>query len=234
KHYNPQNAILVIGGNFDQTKIKQQIEKWYGDIPPGKKYVRNIDPEPPQIAERRLEITRSVPSNAIYMAFKVRDRKSEDHYLGDLISDILSGGKSARLYQNLVKERKLFSQVNAYISSGFESGLFVIAGFMHNNISHAVAERAIWEELLQLQTQSLSAAELQKVKNKFKTAKAFQNQSILNRVMNISQLAIIDHLAELKTEDEIYEAINLKSIQEFCKKYFSKTNANILTVKADQ
>jgi len=180
KHYNPQNAILVIGGNYDQTTIKQQIEKWYGNIPSGKKYTRQIDPEPNQMEERRLEITRNVPSNAIYMAFRVGDRKSEDHYLGDLISDILSGGKSARLYQNLVKERKLFSQLNAYISSGFESGLFVIAGFMHDGIDHETAEQAIWDELSQLQTESLTVAELEKVKNKFKTAKAFQNQSILN------------------------------------------------------
>ncbi|MDX1350913.1 MAG: pitrilysin family protein [Putridiphycobacter sp.] len=234
KHYSPQNAILVVGGNFEQDLIKCQIEKWYGDIPPGKKYDRQILPEPIQQAERRLQIKRDVPSNAIYIAFRIGNRTSNDHYLGDLVSDILSGSKSSRLYENLVKQKKLFSQVNAYISSGFEHGLFIIAGFTQNEVDLTDAEAAIWQELNELIEGDLAPSELIKVKNKFKTAKAFQNQSLLNRVMNLSQLAILDHLDELHLENELYNQISSTDIKNFCKKYFTKTNTNALHVISSQ
>jgi zinc protease len=234
KHYSPQNAILVVGGNFEQDLIKSQIEKWYGDIPPGKKYDREILPEPIQQAERRLQIIRDVPSNAIYIAFRIGNRTSNDHYLGDLVSDILSGSKSSRLYENLVKQKKIFSQVNAYISSGFEHGLFIIAGFTQNEVDLTVAEAAIWQELNELIDGDLAPSELIKVKNKFKTAKAFQNQSLLNRVMNLSQLAILDYLDELHLENELYNQISSTDIKNFCKKYFTKTNTNTLHVISSQ
>lgn len=232
KHYNPQNAILVIGGNYDKTAIKAQVEKWYADIPSGIKYKRNIAPEPVQTEERRLVIEREVPSNAIYMAFPVGKRTSHDHYVGDLLSDILSGSKSARLYEKLVKQQKLFTQLNAYISSGYESGLFVVAGFLQDGVDLATAEKAILAELAALETDDLTNRELEKVKNKFKTAKAFQNQSVLNRVMTISQLALLNHLDELNTEFAIYEAITTADIQAFCHKNFKTENTNILHVIA--
>ena len=234
KHYNPQNAILVIGGSFDQAKIRDQVEKWYGDIPNGEKYIRDILPEPAQHEERALTIEREVPSNAIYMAFRIGHRTTDDHYTGDLVSDLLSGSKSARLYERLVKEKKIFTQINAYISSGFEHGLFIITGFLQNDIDFGVAKDAIWDELNLLQTENLKAEELLKVKNKFKTAKAFQNQSVLNRVMTIAQLALLDHLNELNEEINIYEQIELKDIQDFCSTNFIQKNVNYLFVKAKQ
>ena len=233
KHYNPLNAILIVGGNFNKATIKTQIEKWYSGIPSGNKYKRSIVPELKQISQRRLTITRKVPSNAIYMAFRTDNRKSNDHYLGDLVSDLLSGSKSSRFYESLVKKQKLFTQINAYISSGFEHGLFIISGFLQNEIEFKKAEAAIWQELTLLCTNDLTQKELQKVKNKFKTAKAFQNQSVQNRVMNIAQLAIIDHLNELKNENDIYDAIEVNNLQDFCRKTFIEDNASILTVKAE-
>ncbi len=234
KHYNPQNAILVIGGSFDKKTIKNQIEKWYGNIPSGNKYVRKIAAEPIQKEERRLQIERKVPSDAIYIAFRIGNRASSDHYHGDLVSDLLSGSKSSRLYERLVKKQKLFSQINAYISSGFEHGLFIIAGFLQNNVDFKIAEEAIWTELNLIKTNNLKNKELQKVKNKFKTAREFQNQSILNRVMNISQFAVLNRLDELNNEIEIYEKIERDHINQFCIKYFTKMNANYLFVKAEQ
>ncbi|MFK8037009.1 MAG: M16 family metallopeptidase [Crocinitomicaceae bacterium] len=234
KHYSPQNAILVIGGNFDRKEIKNQIEKWYGDIPSGNKYNRSIEPEPKQNNKRELSINRKVPSNGIYMAFRIGNRTSEDHFLGDLISDILSGSKSARLYERLVKNQKLFTQISAYISSGFEHGLFIVSGFLSDGVDFETAEQSVWKELNVLSTNDISENELIKVKNKFKTAKAFQNQSIQNRVMNISQLAILDNLDELNNEIEKYEEISLNQIRDFSKSKFKPENVSILSINAEQ
>lgn len=234
KHYSPQNAVLVVGGNFNKNIIRSQIEKWYADIPSGNKYIRSIPPEPKQTKERRLTITRKVPSNAIYMAFRVGNRTTNDHYLGDLISDMLSGSKSARLYEKLVKNLKLFTQINAYISSGFEHGLFMVTGFLQNGVDFNTAERAIWDELNLLSTNNITEKELAKVKNKFKTAKAFQNQNVQNRVMNISQLAILGSLEELNMETELYEQISIDDIKTFSESKFKRENVNILSIKAEQ
>ncbi len=167
------------------------------------------------------------------MAFRIGNRTTNDHYLGDIISDILSGSKSARLYEKLVKELKLFTQINAYISSGFEHGLFMVTGFLQNEISFEMAEDAIWNELNLLSTNDVSEKELTKVRNKFKTAKAFQNQSIQNRVMNISQFAILDNLKELNKETALYEQISLSDIQAFSQTKFKRENVNVLSIKAE-
>ena len=229
KHYSPTNAILVVGGNFESQSIKKLIEKWYADIPAGNQYIRNIKPEPKQTAYREKTIERAVPSNAIYMAFRIGNRTHEDHYSGDLCSDILSGSKSARFHENLVKNKKLFSQINAYISSGWEHGLFIVAGFLSDNCDFETAKNAIWQELNQIK-KPIENKELLKVKEKFKTAFAFQNQSLLNRVMNIAQFAMMDKLEDFELELKHYDAIDSKTIQNFTSKYFIKSNCSTLLV----
>ena len=232
KHYGPQNATLVIGGNVDFDDTKRLVEKWYKDIPSREKYVRNIAPEPKQTEERRLTIERKVPSNAIYMAFRMGSRLTHDHYLGDLTSDILSGGKSSRLYQSLVKTKKLFTDISAYILGGWEDGIFLINGNIMANIDFETAEKAIWDELNLLISDSISDNELTKVKNKFQTAKAFQEQSLLNRVMNIAMFDMMGRLDEINTEKEIYSKLNVDELINFAKQTFIKTNTSILTIKA--
>ncbi len=231
KHYGPQNAVLVVGGNFDTAEVKRQIEKWYGDIPAREKYIRNLVSEPEQTAFRKKVIERDVPSNALYMAFRTGNRTTNDHYDGDLISDILSSGKSARLYQSLVKENKIFTQINAYISSGWEHGLFVIAGHIVDGVSFEEAEASVWNELLKLQENLIDEAELQKVKNKFNTAKAFQEQSVLNRVMNIAQFELLGMIEEVNDEEEKYNKISSLALQAYAKRTFNKTNCSELIVK---
>ncbi|MFD1552166.1 insulinase family protein [Putridiphycobacter roseus] len=229
KHYSPANAILVIGGNFNSAAMHQMIEKWYGDIPTGNHYVRDIKPEPAQIEYREKTIERAVPSNAIYMAFRIGNRVSDDHYTGDLCSDILSGSKSARFHENLVKNKKLFTQINAYISSGWEHGLFIVTGFLTDTCTIQMAKDAIWEELNQMKM-PIENKELSKVKEKFKTAFAFQNQSLLNRCMNIAQFALMDKLEDFELELSHYDAIDNKTIEHFAAKYFVKTNCTTLIV----
>lgn len=232
KHYGPQNATLVIGGNVELEQVKTLVTKWYDDIPAREKYNRDIAPEPKQTETRRLEIERKVPTDAIYMSFRMGGRLTHDHYLGDIVSDILSAGKSSRLYQSLVKEKKLFTDVSAYILGGIEDGIFLLSGHLMEGINFETAEKSILNEIDILIEKSISTTELTKVKNKFQTAKAFQEQSLLNRVMN---LAIYDQMGKLdiiNTEKDIYNSIDVEELINFSQQTFTSTNMSVLTIKA--
>lgn len=232
KHYGPQNATLVVGGNVDFDRVKELVTKWYKDIPAREKQVRHITPEPQQTEERRLNLERKVPTDAIYMAFRMGNRLTHDHFLGDLTSDVLSGGKSSRLYKSLVKDKKIFTNISAYILGGWEDGIFLINGHLSDNIDFSTAEQEIWNEINSLITHSITENELTKVKNKFQTAKAFQEQSLLNRVMNIAMFDLMGKLDEINDEKEIYNNIKADEIVNFSKSVFTKTNMSVLTIKA--
>ncbi len=232
KHYGPENATLVIGGNVKLDVVKQLVEKWYADIPSREKYVRNIKPEPPQTEERRLTIERKVPNNAIYMAFRMGSRLTPQHYIGDLLSDVLSGGKSSRLYQSLVKNNPLFSNISAFITGGWEDGLFIISGHLLPHVDFKEAEAGIWNEINHLIKDLIAQDELTKVKNKFETAKAFQEQSLLNRVMNIAMYDQMGQLDEINNERQKYNQITVDDLIGFAKSTFVKTNTSVLTIKA--
>ncbi|MGV6860156.1 MAG: M16 family metallopeptidase [Putridiphycobacter sp.] len=232
KHYGPQNATLVIGGNIELNHTKAMVEKWFNDIPEREKYQRHIEPEPLQNEQRRLTIEREVPNDAIYMAFRMPKRQSDEYYLGDLLSDVLSGGKSSRLYLALVKKNPLFSTLSAFVNGGWEDGLFVISGHLLPEVSFETAEKAIWAEIDQLIKESISDKELTKVKNKFQTAKAFQEKSLLNRVMQIAMYDQMDMLEEINIEREKYQTIAADDLIRFAKRTFTPNNSSILTIKA--
>jgi predicted Zn-dependent peptidase len=232
KHYGPQNATLVIGGNVEFDNVKTLVTKWYAEIPAREKYIRTIAPEPKQEETRRLVIERKVPTDAIYMSFRMGNRLTHDHYLGDIVSDILSAGKSSRLYQSLVKEKKLFTDASAYILGGIEDGIFLFSGHLMEGIDFATAEQSILIEIELLIEKSISDNELTKIKNKFQTAKAFQDQSLLNRVMNLAMFDQMDKLDSINTEKDIYNNIEIDELINFSKQTFTPTNMSVLTIKA--
>ncbi len=234
KHYSPQNAILVVGGNLDFENVKSLAEKWFGGIPKREKYLRSIAPEPVQVEERRLVIERDVPSHALYMAFRMGGRTTRDHYVGDLCSDILAGSKSSRLYNRLVVDEKKFSSISAYITASLEDGLMVISGNLDESTTFEEAESLIWQELNLISVELMDQKELTKVKNKHKTGKVFAEQSLLNRVMNIAFFENMGCLDELNDELKNYDEITAERVKDFAEKTFLNTNQSVLHVKIKQ
>jgi predicted Zn-dependent peptidase len=230
--YSPQNAILVVGGNLEFEQVKELAQKWFGAIPKRQKHERNLTPEPPQTEERRLTIERNVPSDAIYLAYRMGGRKTAEHYIGDLCSDILAGSKSSRLYNQLIVKEKKFSSISAYITGSIDDGLFVISGHLQKGTTFQEAEAAIWSEIGKISSLQMDENELIKVKNKHKTGKVFSEQSLLNRVMNIAFFENLGMLNELNNELEKYDEITATDIQKFSKTVFLKTNQSILQIKS--
>lgn len=231
KHYGPQNAVLVVGGNTDLDTVKELAKKWFGDIPAREKYERSLPQEPSQNEERELTIEREVPSNAVYVAFRMGSRLSDEHYTGDLTSDLLARGKSSRLYNSLILDKKLFTSISAYCTAGWEDGLFVISGYLADGVSFDEGLRAIWEELNLIVNEKVGENELIKVKNKFKTSKVFSEQNLLNRIMNIAFFELMGKLDEINNELEKYDSISKEDIQNFCRKIFIPQNSSTLKIK---
>lgn len=230
-HYAPNNAVLVVGGNLELDQVKSLATKWYGDIPRREVKQRNLKPEPPQTEKRELEIERNVPSNAVYIAFRMGNRTSDEHHLGDLTTDILAGSKSSRLYQRLVVKDRLFTSISAYITGALEDGLLIVSGHLSDDVTFERGEEAIWEELQKLMINEIEVKELQKVKNKHKTGKVFGEQNLLNRVMKIAFFENMGMLDQLNDELDKYDAITPLTLQLFMQHTIQPNNQSVLRVK---
>jgi predicted Zn-dependent peptidase len=231
KHYAPNNAILVVAGNVQTEEIKSLTKKWFGAIPRRNVPERKLPIEPLQTEARQLEVERKVPANAIYQAYHMCNRQSEDYYATDLISDILSNGKSARLNQRLIKEQKLFSSINAYITGDIDPGLFMISGNLNPGVSFEQAEQAIRNELVLLTTEEADADELQKVKNKAEANLVFSEINILNKAMNLAFFELLGNASKINNETQKYQAVTTTQIKDVANQLFASTNCSTLKYK---
>jgi len=228
KHYTPQNAILVVGGNVKTEDVKKLAEKWFEPIDAGKKYERNLVQEDPQQEARVETVIAPVPLNAIYIAFKMPERLHPDYYAFDLLSDILSRGQSSRLFTSLLKDQKLFSDINAYISSSLDKGLFIVEGKLVEGVTIEQAEEAIWKELRQLQTSLVSDEELTKVKNKVESVLVFSEMSLLDKAMNLAYYELLGDAALLNEEAKEFLKVTHEDIKRISIDTFKKESSSTL------
>ncbi|RZK52918.1 MAG: insulinase family protein [Pedobacter sp.] len=228
KHYNPQNAILVVGGNVKTEDVKALAEKWFEPIPAGERYLRNLPKELPQTEARTLTVNANVPLNAIYVAFKMPARNDANYQVFDLMSDILSQGQSSRLYNSLLKEQQLFSDINAYITSSLDEGLFIVEGKLVAGVSVETAERAIWTELQKMVSEVVTDDELTKVKNKSESIMLFGEMSLLDKAMNLAYYELLGDAADLNIEIDKYLAITAEQLQIVAKDTFKKEKSSTL------
>jgi len=228
KHYNPSNAVLVVAGAVTLAEVKSLCEKWFSPITAGIKYKRNLPDEPIQLAERSLKVYAKVPTDAIYKAFHIDSRLSGLYNTADLISDILSRGESSRLYQSLVKNKRIFSEINAYISGDIEPGLLIVEGKLMPGISMEQADESIWIALDEMKTDIVPVREMQKNINKLVSAFVFGEMSLLNKAMNLAYYELLGDANLINVELEQYQQITVEAIQAYAKQIFRKENCATL------
>lgn len=227
-HYAPNNANLVVAGNVTVNQVKQLAEKWFGDIPRRNIPNRNLPVEPKQTEERRLKVERDVPTDAITIAFHMPDRKHADYPVYDLLTDILSTGKTSRLYQQLVKERQIFVDIGAYVMASIDPGLLIISGKIDKRHTMQEAEIAIWDVLNPMIEHGCTENELQKIKNKLETQEKFSLMNILNIAMKLSMSELLGDANLINTEMDIYQKVSTADIKRISAEVFRKTNSSIL------
>ena len=235
KHYVPNNAILVIAGNLQKAGntegVKATVEKWFGNIPKGEVPVRQLPVEPPQTAQVRRVVEANVPVDALYIAFHAPARMSSDYYAMDLLTDVLSGGSSSRFYRRLLKEKRLFSEIDCFQMGYLDPGLVYIEGRMTEGVSLETAEAAIWAELEVMKTELISETELLKLKNKIESQTAFGDAGALNKAMNLAYYELLGDADLINQEIEKYEAITVKDIQRLAQSIFTAENSAVLFYK---
>ncbi len=228
KHYRPVNAILVVAGHVQLEKIKQLAEKWFGDIPMGEKYERHLPAEPQQTEARRSEVYAKVPVDAFIKTWHMDARLDKGYYATELLTEILGGGGSSRLYQALVKEQKLFSGLDVHHFGSTDKGLLAIEGRLVNGITLEAAEKAVDEELEKIQALPVNEAELQKVKNKTESMIAFEDMSVMNRANSLATYELLGDAELMNTELQKYQDVTIAEIQQYSREIFRKENSNTL------
>jgi len=228
KHYTPINAILVVAGHVNSNEVKALAEKWFENIPPGEKYLRKLPVEPKQSKARKLEIKAEVPLDALYKCYHMAARTEEGYYVADLITEVLGGGGSSRLHQSLVKEKKLFSNLECYHTGSNDAGLMIVEGKLIKGISMELADKAVEEELNKMKTELITDKELTKVKNKTESAIVFEDMSVMNRASSLAIYELLGDANLMNTELEKYRAITAEKIRETSQAIFDAQNSNTL------
>ncbi|TAL62887.1 MAG: insulinase family protein [Bacteroidetes bacterium] len=228
KFYSPNNAIMVLAGNVSLDEVKRLSEKWFGPIPKGTDNKRNLPVEPEQKEFRSLTVEREVPFNSIYKTYHMCSRKDKEFYAVDLLSDILSDGNSSRLYNELVKNKKMFSELNAYADDSMDKGMFVISGKVLDGFSMDAAEKAVEAELDKLKNEKVQEKELQKVQNKVEATLEFSEMNIMNKALNFAIAELMGDANQVNKEAEKYLAVNNNEVQTQAKQIFRRENCSTL------
>ncbi len=228
KHYRPVNAILVVAGNVKTEEVKMLANKWFGDIESGERYDRKLPQEPKQKEKRLLEVKADVPLDAFYKTWHMSNRLDKGYYIADLITEVLGGGSSSRLYQVLVKEKQLFSNIECYHFGTVDAGLLTIEGKLVKGVKMQDAEEAVNTEIKRMQQEMITDNELQKVKNKTESIIAFEDMSVMNRANSLAFYELLGDADLMNKELKKYQSITTEDVLNYSKEIFEETNSNTI------
>lgn len=228
RYYQPNNAVLTVSGKVTANQVYSLAEKWFGDIPAAEVPLRKLPKEPRQNRFQQRVNKAAVPTNALYLAFHMPARTEPDFYAVDLLSDILAAGPSSRLYRRLLKEQRLFTTIDAYVSGSMDPGLLIVEGRPIEGVSLETAERAIWKELNALKAHPVPEAELQKVKNKTESNLAFSEMNVLNKAINLAYFEVLGDAELVNREAELYQQVTTADIQRVSLEILTEENCSEL------
>ena len=234
KYYLPNNAVLVVAGNVTVEQVKQLCAKWFAPIPAGESYVRNVPKEPIQTAARHLEVSAKVPLNGLYKAWHMPGRFEAGYQATDLLSDMLGRSKSSRLYQQLLRDNPLFSNIGAYLTSSDDPGLLVVQGTLNEGVSLEEADASVEAVVADFINQTVAEEELTKVKNQAEATLAFSEVELLNRAMNLAFAANAGDPELVNQEAAQIQAVTPDTIQAMARQVLRRENSSTLYYRRDE
>lgn len=233
-HYAPNNAILCVSGNIASKQVEALCEKWFAPIPRRDVAVRNIPVEPAQTAARTIDVTRDVPLDALVKVYRMCERRGTQYHACDLLSDILGTGASSRLHSRLVQHRRLFNSIDASISGDIEAGMFVINGKLNKGVSLEEANKAIEEEIMRIQQDSITERELNKVVNSFEAHHLLANINYTDVAANLAYHELIGSATDINTEVDKYRILTTGDIQRVTQEVLLPHNCTTLYYRSSQ
>jgi zinc protease len=227
-YYNPINAFLVVVGDFKKEELLPRIEKAFGSYPKGIAPHQERDKDPPQIGERRIFVKKEAQLPFLVMGYHVPNLREQDSYVLEVIATILSGGKSSRFYQSLVREKRLVLSADADHSLlSRDPSLFYISADLLPGKEVAEVERAFDQEIDRLQRERVGEQELEKAKNQLEAFFLFGQDSIFYQAMLLAQHEIA---ISWKTIDHYIPSIRKvtpEDIQQVAQKYLVPDNRTV-------
>jgi len=228
KHYRPQNAVICVAGNTTLEEVKSLTEKWFADIPAGEKYKRILPKEPKQTEAREATVTADVPYDAIYKVWHIGGRLEPQYYAADILTEVMGSGHSSRLYQRLVKEQHLFSNISCYHTGSTDPGLLVIEGKLIEGVTIEKADAAILHEIHLLKTEGISEEELTKAKNKVESMMVFEDMNLLARANNFAFYELLGDANLMNEELDKYLSITMGDLKTAMDDIFTENNCSTL------
>ncbi len=227
-YYNPSNAFLVVVGDFKKGELLPKIEKAFGSYSKGVAPNQERDKEPSQMGERRILVKREAQLPTILMAYHVPNLRDPDSYVLEVIATLLSGGKSSRLYQSLVREKRLVLSADAdYSLLSHDPYLFSLSAEPLPNKETVEVERALDQEIERLQKELVSERELEKVKNQMEASFIFGQDSIFYQAMVLAQHEIAFGWRAFDDYLLFIRKITPEDIQRVAKKYLIPDNRTV-------
>jgi predicted Zn-dependent peptidase len=220
--------VLSIAGNVKTEAAVELAEKWFANIPSPKIPERQLLQEPPQTKPAFKTVRANVPVPAVYLAFRTPARIDKEFYPVDLLSDVLALGPSSRLFRRLLKEKNLFSSIDAYVTANVDPGLLVVEGRPSDGVTVEDALAAIWAELEQLKNEAIDERELKKIQHRFESTLVFSETSVLNKAQNLAFYELLDRAELMNEETETYLSITPQDMLQTAKDLFRPENSATL------
>lgn len=234
RYYCPNNAVLVVAGNISLEKTRELCEKWFAPIP--KQQISRIvyEQEPIQTEARKKFVEADVPYDMLIKAWHTCGRKDIDFCATDLLSDHLGGGRSALLYNELVKKQGLFAELDCYVTGDVEPGLLVVEGKLREGVSLDQANAAVEQIVYKLAGDGINESQLQKLKNKAETTIKFSDMKVLNRAMKLAYAEFMGDISLAETESDRYLQVRLEDIARVAANVFVPQNCSTLYYQSTQ
>jgi len=233
-YYAPNNCVTVISGNIKFEEIKKLAAKYIEPIPAQPVPPKVNIVEPPQTGERRVMLQKDVATPYIGISWHVPAAKDEDYYALTLLGDILTSGKSSRLYSSLVDKKQLATQVFNNFGESFDPTLFIIAAITAKNVNENDLEKAIYEELEKIKAGGITENELQKVKNQKLMEFYGQVETINGKSNNIGTYEVFfGDYKKMFDAPAAFNKVTIDDIKKVASKYFTKNNRTVGVLKSN-
>ena len=223
KFYIPNNAVLVVAGDLDVQKTKKMIQQYFGAIPKKEAVKRVTYTEEPITKE--IQGTYHDPNiqiPAIVTAYRTPSMKTRDAYVLNMISTVLSDGKSSRLYKKIVDEKKMALQVGAFNVSQEDYGMYVLYGLPRDDVKLDKLQIEIDEESVKLQSELISEREYQKLQNKYENQFVNANSSVEGIANSLARYYMLyGDINLINNEINIYKSITREEIKAIANKYLN-------------
>jgi zinc protease len=229
-YYRPDNATLVVVGDFDQAQLDAWVDKYFGPIAkPAKSFPRVQVKEPPRKSEIRLTEHGHNDLPAVGLTFLTPRQSDPDSDALAVADAILSAGESSRLYNSLVYNQQLAAEVNSGAEAREDASLFVLTAVLSEGKKVEDAEKSLLAEIKKLQDTPVSAAELEKAKNQMITNQLRQRETSNGKALALGEAAVLlGDPARVNTDLARLQAVTAADIQRVMKKYFTDTNRFVL------